>query len=153
LWKKLLDEISCHAVGMPQLELHPDVSGPRGERVLVRRSARRRRSVSITRREGDLVLANPATVSLRPARASARRIVDPLARKAQRTAPTRRSDASLAAIARELSDTYLGGRARPTSVSWSTRQQRRWGSCTPAKAPSACPRGCRACRTGCCARW
>src|SRR5690625_3151510 len=47
--------------------------------------------------------------------------------------PTRRSDASLAAIARELSDTYLGGRARPTSVSWSTRQQRRWGSCTPAE--------------------
>ena len=118
---------------MPQLELHPDVSGPRGERVLVRRSARRRRSVSITRREGDLVIAIPAAFNARQERDWVRRMVDQLARKEERTAPTRRSDASLAAIARELSDTYLGGRARPTSVTWSTRQQRRWGSCTPAE--------------------
>src|SRR5699024_2556365 len=108
-------------------------SGPRGERVLVRRSARRRRSVSITRREGDLVIAVPAAFSARQERDWVRRMVDQLARKEERTAPTRRSDASLAAIARELSDTYLGGRARPTSVTWSTRQQRRWGSCTPAE--------------------
>lgn len=133
MWKNFPDEISCHAVNMSQLELHQDVTGPRGEQVLVRRSARRRRSVSITRREGDLVIAIPASFSVRQEREWVRRMVDQLARKEERTAPARRSDASLAAIARELSDTYLGGRVHPTSVTWSTRQQRRWGSCTPAE--------------------
>lgn len=118
---------------MPQLDLHPDVTGPRGERVLVRRSARRRRSVSITRREGDLVIAIPAAFSAREERDWVRKMIDQLARKEERTAPTKRSDASLAAIARELSDRHLGGRARPTSVTWSARQQRRWGSCTPSE--------------------
>lgn len=118
---------------MSQFEHHQDVAGPRGERVLVRRSARRRRSVSITRRDGDLVIAIPAAFSAREERDWVRRMVDQLARKEERTAPARRSDAALAAIARELSDMHLGGRARPTSVTWSTRQQRRWGSCTPAE--------------------
>ena len=31
-----------------------------------------------------------------------------------------------------LSTRYLGGRAVPRSVRWSTTQQHRWGSCTPA---------------------
>ena len=44
---------------MSDLVLHEHVAGPRGERVLVRRSARRKRTVSITRREGDLVIAIP----------------------------------------------------------------------------------------------
>ena len=43
----------------------------------------------------------------------------------------RRSDAHLVARAAELSELYLDSRAQPTSVQWSTRQQRRWGSCTP----------------------
>lgn len=124
---------SCHAVVMPQLDLHEDIAGPRGERVLVRRSARRRRSVSITRRDGDLVIAIPASFSRRQEREWVRKMVEQLARKEERSAPARRSDASLAAIARELSDRYLGGRAHPTSVTWSARQQRRWGSCTPSE--------------------
>lgn len=116
---------------MPDLHPHPGVTGPRGERVLVRRSARRRRSVSITRREGDLVVAIPASMSRREEAQWMRRMIDQLSRKEERTIAPRRSDEQLAARAVELSELYLDSRARPTSVQWSTRQQRRWGSCTP----------------------
>ena len=34
--------------------------------------------------------------------------------------------------AQELSQRYLGGLARPTSIRWVTNQSSRWGSCTPA---------------------
>ncbi|HMO12091.1 MAG TPA: M48 family metallopeptidase, partial [Actinotalea sp.] len=51
-------------------------------------------------------------------------------------APSARSAVSPAAAglargAATLSTRYLGGRAAPTSVAWSSRQGRRWGSCTP----------------------
>lgn len=118
---------------MPDPVLHDHLRGPRGERVLVRRSARRRRSVSIVRREGDLVIAIPATFSARQEREWARRMVDQLARKESRSAPARRSDLDLELMARDLNERYLGGRARPRSVTWSSRQQQRWGSCTPAE--------------------
>ncbi|MFC7373805.1 SprT-like domain-containing protein [Brachybacterium sp. GCM10030267] len=119
---------------MNDLVQHEHVTGPRGERVLVRRSQRRRRTVSITRRDGDLVIAIPASFSRRQERDWVRKMVDQLSRKEARSAPARRSDASLAAMAEELSEAYLDGRARPRSVTWSTRQNQRWGSCTPADA-------------------
>lgn len=40
-------------------------------------------------------------------------------------------DAELMRRATELSDTYLGGLAVPTSVTWVSNQRSRWGSCTP----------------------
>ena len=116
---------------MPDPTPHPGVTGPRGEQVLVRRSARRRRSVSITRRDGDLVVSIPASMSRREEGEWVRRMIEQLARKEQRAMGTRRSDAHLVARAAELSELYLDSRAQPTSVQWSTRQQRRWGSCTP----------------------
>jgi predicted metal-dependent hydrolase len=42
----------------------------------------------------------------------------------------RLDDAALATRARNLSQRYLGGAARPTSVTWSTTQDKRWGSAT-----------------------
>ncbi|WP_114855808.1 M48 family metallopeptidase [Brachybacterium sp. YJGR34] len=117
---------------MGDLVLHDHVLGPRGERVLVRRSARRRRTVSIARKDGDLVIAIPASFSVREERQWVRKMVDQLVRKEARTAPTRRSDEALLTMARAVSETYLGGRAHPRSVTWSTRQNSRWGSCTPA---------------------
>ncbi|WP_193104299.1 M48 family metallopeptidase [Brachybacterium sp. FME24] len=117
---------------MTDLVLQEHVSGPRGERVLVRRSPRRRRTVSITRRDGDLVIAIPASFSGRQERDWVKKMVDQLVRKEARAAPTRRSDTALAEMAREVSEAYLDGRARPVSVTWSTRQNQRWGSCTPA---------------------
>ena len=116
---------------MSDLVLHEHVFGPRGERVLVRRSARRRRTVSITRRDGGLVIAIPATFSAREEKQWVTKMVDQLVAKEARRAPARRSDASLRQMAREVSEAYLGGRAHPTSVTWSTRQNQRWGSCTP----------------------
>lgn len=117
---------------MTDLVLHENVSGPRGERVLVRRSARRRRTVSITRREGDLVIAIPATFSGRQERDWVGRMVDQLVAKEAKNSPRRRSDGALEEMAREVSQKHLDGRARPASVTWSTRQNQRWGSCTPA---------------------
>jgi len=64
--------------------------------------------------------------------AEERRLVEQLTRRIRsrdRRGPT--GDAELEARARALADNYLDGRARPTSVRWSSRQQRRWGSCTP----------------------
>ena len=41
------------------------------------------------------------------------------------------SDAELLDRARELSLSYLGGRAQPASVRWVDNMRSRWGSCTP----------------------
>lgn len=102
-------------------------------RVVVRRSVRRRRTVSAYR-DGDRV------VVLIPARFSAaeeqRWIADMIRRLDAQDSRRRRgapgSDADLVVRAQELSERYLDGRARPASVRWVTNQQRRWGSCTPA---------------------
>jgi predicted metal-dependent hydrolase len=100
--------------------------------VEVRRSARRRRTVSAYR-DGDV------TVVLIPARfskAEERRWVAEMiarlqAREARRQRGPRRSDEALLARARQLSTTVLDGAARPTSVRWVTNMASRWGSCTP----------------------
>jgi predicted metal-dependent hydrolase len=42
-------------------------------------------------------------------------------------------DAELCERARQLSDQYFDGRARPASVRWVTNQNTRWGSCTPSE--------------------
>jgi hypothetical protein len=57
-------------------------------------------------------------------------MVTKLAVQDQRRRP---SDTELAARAADLSQRYLGGRAKPSSVAWSSNQGRRWGSCTPAE--------------------
>lgn len=97
--------------------------------VEVRRSTRRRRTVSAYR-EGD------RTVVLVPARMSKaeeqRWVTLMLERLDRQDARRRPSDAQLLARAEELCARYLDGRARPTSVRWVANQANRWGSCTPA---------------------
>src|SRR5690625_6297870 len=44
----------------------------------------------------------------------------------------RPTDAQLHERALKLSEKYLGSQAHPKSVTWSSSQNRRWGSCTPA---------------------
>lgn len=100
--------------------------------VEVRRSARRRRTVSAYR-DGDV------TVVLIPARfskAEERHWVEEMltrlrARDARRERGPRRSDEALLARCRQLSATVLDGRAQPTSVRWVSNMASRWGSCTP----------------------
>jgi predicted metal-dependent hydrolase len=97
--------------------------------VEVRRSARRRRTVTAYREDGRVVVCVPARFS----KAEERRWIDTmLQRLAAKESRRKPSDEKLLARARELSRRYLDRRAEPQSVRWSTDQMARWGSCTPA---------------------
>lgn len=79
-------------------------------------------------RDGErTVVAIPARFTREQEREWVQRMLDRLADKERRRRP---SDEELERRALELSEKYLGGRARPTSVRWSGNQGRRWGSCT-----------------------
>lgn len=94
----------------------------------VRRSKRRRRTVS-ARREGDrIVVLIPASMSAAEEERWVRTMVERVERGGRRR-PS--ADQDLTASAERLSATYLGGLARPTSVRWVRNQNGRWGSCTP----------------------
>ncbi|MDN5768952.1 MAG: M48 family metallopeptidase [Humibacillus sp.] len=101
-----------------------------GVEVEVRRSPRRRRTVSAYRQEERLVVLVPARMSRSEEDEWVRAMV---ARVEASEARRPRSDTDLQRRAMELSRQYLAGRARPTSVRWVTNQHTRWGSCTPAE--------------------
>jgi predicted metal-dependent hydrolase len=97
--------------------------------VEVRRSARRRRTVSAYRDGDRTVVLIPARMS----RAEERRWVGVmLERLASQDRKLRPGDVELRARATSLSKRYLDGKARPASVRWVANQGSRWGSCTPA---------------------
>lgn len=108
-----------------------------GAPVVVRRSARRRRTVAAFWEDGNAVVAIPASFTKSQEREWVRRMLAKLQRQGERQAgkSARRrpaTDEALAQHAAHLSRTYLGGRAVPTSVRWVTNQNSRWGSATPA---------------------
>ena len=105
----------------------PAATEPSLSDVEVRRSRRRTRTVTAFRENGRLVVAIPDRFTRVQEREWVRRMVAKVESSEQRRRP---SDERLAARAAELSRRYLGGQARPTSVTWSSRQGRRWGSCT-----------------------
>ncbi|WP_375499640.1 M48 family metallopeptidase [uncultured Jatrophihabitans sp.] len=96
--------------------------------VEVRRSTKRRRTVSAYR-DGDRV------VVLIPARFSAAEERDWVERMVARVNGTTRrgpaGDVELAKRAAELSARYLNGQARPSTVRWVPAMRSRWASCTP----------------------
>lgn len=97
--------------------------------VEVRRS-RRRRSTVTAYRDGDrMVLLIPARFTRAEEREWVQRMSARLAAQERRRRP---GDEQLATRAAELSRRYLGGLARPASVAWVGNQRTRWGSCTPA---------------------
>lgn len=98
-------------------------------RIEVRRSKRRRRTVSAFREDGAIVVAIPAKFTAAQEREWVKKMIKRLEKQEQRRRPT---DEQLHARALQLSEKYLGMQAQPTSVTWSTSQKRRWGSCTPA---------------------
>lgn len=98
--------------------------------VEVRRSARRKRTVTAFREHGRTVVAIPARFTVAQEREWVRRMVGRLAAQETKRRP---SDTQLAARAEALSAQYLDGAARPTSVRWASNQGRRWGSCTPSE--------------------
>jgi predicted metal-dependent hydrolase len=108
------------------------VDGGVNGQVEVRRSSRRRRTVSAYRDGDRSIVLVPAGLSRREEERLVAQMLEKLAaREARRRGP---SDDDLKRRAGELSRRYFAGRARPSSVRWSTAQQRRWGSCTPSDA-------------------
>ncbi|MEU8297713.1 M48 family metallopeptidase [Micromonospora sp. NPDC048909] len=108
------------------------MAGARKPVVEVRRSQRRRRTVSAYRDGERVVVLIPDQFS----RAEESEWVDRmLARLAAREGRLSRSDAELLSRANRLINAYLaeyGRQAVPASVRWVTNQNGRWGSCTPA---------------------
>jgi predicted metal-dependent hydrolase len=101
------------------------------EDVVIRRSARRRRTLQ-ARRDGDkIVVLVPATLAARDYERLVPQLIERV--RAREAGGTRRSDAALEKAARRLAKELvadLGLLPRLTRVTWSTRQNRRWGSCT-----------------------
>lgn len=98
--------------------------------VEVRRSRRRTRTVTAYRENGRTVVAIPDRFTRAQEHEWVHRMVTRMLTTAARRTP---SDQALARRADELADRYLGGVAHPVSVRWSSRQGRRWGSCTPSE--------------------
>jgi predicted metal-dependent hydrolase len=96
--------------------------------VEVRRSARRRRTVSAYRDGDRTVVLIPARMSRAEEREWVAVMLERLAKQDRKLRP---SDRDLLARATELSRTWLAGRAKPASVRWVGNQGSRWGSCTP----------------------
>lgn len=103
-------------------------AGPDRLPVEVRRSARRRRTVSGRIDGGRILVMVPERLSSRQEEKMVADMVERLERQRRRA---RRSDADLQRRAGWLSEQYLGSRARPNGVRWVDNQQSRWGSCTP----------------------
>jgi predicted metal-dependent hydrolase len=108
-----------------------------GAPVVVRRSARRTRTVAAFWENGTAVVAIPARFTAAQEAEWVHKMVAKLQRQGERRAASGRrrpaTDAALAAHAAQLSAQYLGGRAVPASVRWVSNQNSRWGSATPAE--------------------
>jgi predicted metal-dependent hydrolase len=98
--------------------------------VEVRRSARRRRTVSAYREGDRTIVLIPARMSEAEERRWVGVMLEKLAAQESRRVL---GDDELARRSRRLSEQYLGSRAVPASVRWVTNQNTRWGSCTPAE--------------------
>ncbi len=96
----------------------------------MRRSKRRTRTVTAFREAGRTVVAIPDRFTRAEEAEWVDKMVGRLTASERRRTP---SDDALMKRARKLSKDYLGGRAQPTSVAWSSRQGKRWGSCTPSE--------------------
>jgi predicted metal-dependent hydrolase len=96
--------------------------------VEVRRSKRRKRTVSAYREGERIVVLIPASLTRKEEAEWVETMVARIERAEQKL---RLSDDDLYERALRLSDRYLGGIATPASVRWVANQNSRWGSCTP----------------------
>jgi predicted metal-dependent hydrolase len=103
-----------------------------GDVVEVRRSARRRRTVTAYREMGRTVVLIPAAFSPAEERRWVAQMVAKLQTREERRRRSLGGDDELMARARALSAAHLDGLPEPASVRWVDNQHRRWGSCTPA---------------------
>ncbi len=107
---------------------------PLRNQIEVRRSARRRRTVSAYREGERIVVLIPARFSRLEEQRWVKDMVERVTarERRERDRGPRRSDAALARRCRELSAQYLGGTVAPVSVRWVDTMRTRWASCTPA---------------------
>jgi predicted metal-dependent hydrolase len=103
---------------------------PLGREVEVRRSAKRRRTVSAYRDGARIVVLIPSRFTKAEEAQWVREMVDRLDSRTRRRRDG--GDTGLSRRAAELSTSYLAGRAKPTSVRWVATMRTRWASCTPA---------------------
>jgi len=96
--------------------------------VEVRRSKRRRRTVSAYRQGDRIVVLIPASLTRAEESEWVTTMVERIERSERRN---RLSDDDLLERAEDLNDRYFGGIATPASVRWVDNQRSRWGSCTP----------------------
>lgn len=98
--------------------------------VELRRSARRRRTVSAFREEGVVIISAPVRISQSELLELAEQLLAKIARDAQ---GNRTSDEELMSRARELVRRWLPTEfPMPASVRWTSQQTRVWGTCTTA---------------------
>ena len=121
LWKATrLENASGILAGMPQETLPLP-------QIVVRRSTKRRKTISAFHEGDTLVVAIPASLT----KAQEREWVTKMAQKmATREIKKRPSDETLLQRALELSKTYFHNKAIPNSVRWVSNQESRWGSCS-----------------------
>jgi predicted metal-dependent hydrolase len=100
--------------------------------VEVRRSARRRRTVTAYRELGRTVVLIPAAFSPAEERRWVAQMVAKLQTREERRRRSLGGDQELMTRALALSAAHFDGAAEPASVRWVDNQHRRWGSCTPA---------------------
>ena len=93
--------------------------------VEVRRSTKRRKTIEAYRKGDTIIVAIPARMSKREEERVVAEMVSKLGKDDLRLTST-----ELMSRALELNTLYLGDRATPSSVEWSSRMERIWGSCT-----------------------
>lgn len=93
--------------------------------VEVRRSTKRRKTIEAYRKGDTIIVAIPARMSKREEERVVAEMVSKLGKDDLRLTST-----ELMARALELNTLYLGNKATPSSVEWSSRMERIWGSCT-----------------------
>lgn len=100
-----------------------------GVPVEIRRSARRRRTMSARFEDGVVVVLTPAHLSARAEREG----VEDLVAKVAKKRGSARNDSALMARAKTLTARYIPGSPEPTSVRWVSNMTTRWASCSPAQ--------------------
>jgi predicted metal-dependent hydrolase len=101
--------------------------------VEVRRSARRRRTVSAFRDGNKIIVQIPAHFSRADEARWVARMVERIDRADARSRrAAARGDDSLMQRCRSLSAEYLPGAPQPVAVRWVAAMRTRWASCTPA---------------------
>ena len=98
--------------------------------VEVRRSRRRRRTVSAYREDGRTIVLIPARFTKAEEQQWVATMLDKLAKGDKRRRPERRPAAH--PLGRAVRSATSAARREPTSIRWVTNQNSRWGSCTPA---------------------